>query len=143
MNDEVKFMTIDAKGRMMVPKSSILGKSEKILIAKENDITFSLHDLIVFNGYIEKLKIKREKAFDSGNLELFEYINDKINFLMFSKFGISNSDNQNRILIPPMVREMYELKDKVLICKGENHIKVFKSKEKYEEYEKKLVNSMK
>ena len=127
MNDEVKFMTIDAKGRMMVPKSSILGKSEKILIAKENDITFSLHDLIVFNGYIEKLKIKREKALDSGNLELFEFINDKINFLMFSKFGISNSDNQNRILIPPMVREKYELKDKVLLCNGEDHIKVFKN----------------
>lgn len=143
MNDEVKFMTIDAKGRMMVPKNSILGKSENILIARENDITFSLHDLIVFNGYIEKLKIKREKAFDSGNLELFEYINDKINFLMFSKFGISNSDNQNRILIPPMVREMYELKDKVLLCNGENHIKVFNSIEKYKEYEKKLVNSMK
>lgn len=143
MNDEVKFMTIDAKGRMMVPKSSILGKSEKILIAKENDITFSLHDLIVFNGYIEKLKIKREKALDSGNLELFEFINDKINFLMFSKFGISNSDNQNRILIPPMVREMYELKDKVLLCNGENHIKVFNGIEKYKEYEKKLVNSMK
>ena len=143
MNDEVKFMTIDAKGRMMVPKSSILGKSEKILIAKENDITFSLHDLIVFNGYIEKLKIKREKALDSGNLELFEFINDKINFLMFSKFGISNSDNQNRILIPPMVREKYELKDKVLLCNGENHIKVFNGIEKYKEYEKKLVNSMK
>ena len=142
MNDEVKFMTIDAKGRMMVPKSSILGKSEKILIAKENDITFSLHDLIVFNGYIEKL-IKREKALDSGNLELFEFINDKINFLMFSKFGISNSDNQNRILIPPMVREKYELKDKVLLCNGEDHIKVFNGIEKYEEYEKKLVNSMK
>ena len=143
MNDEVKFMTIDAKGRMMIPKNSILGKSENILIARENDITFSLHDLIVFNAYIEKLKIKREKAFDSGNLELFEYINDKINFLMFSKFGISNSDNQNRILIPPMVREMYELKDKVLLCNGENHIKVFNGIEKYKEYEKKLVNSMK
>ena len=143
MNDEVKFMTIDAKGRMMVPKNSILGKSEEILIARENDITFSLHDLIVFNGYIEKLKIKREKALDSGNLELFEFINDKINFLMFSKFGISNSDNQNRILIPPMVREMYELKDKVLLCNGEDHIIVFNGIEKYEEYEKKLVNSMK
>jgi len=143
MNDEIKFMTIDAKGRMMIPKNSILGKSENILIARENDITFSLHDLIVFNGYIEKLKIKREKAFDSGNLELFEYINDKINFLMFSKFGISNSDNQNRILIPPMVREMYELKDKVLLCNGENHIKVFNGIEEYKEYEKKLVNSMK
>lgn len=143
MNDEVKFMTIDAKGRMMVPKNSILGKSENILIARENDITFSLHDLIVFNGYIEKLKIKRKKAFDSGNAELFEFINDKINFLMFSKFGISNSDNQNRILIPPMVREMYELKDKVLLCNGENHIKVFNDIEKYKEYEKKLVNSMK
>ena len=88
MNDEIKFMTIDAKGRMMIPKNSILGKSENILIARENDITFSLHDLFVFNGYIEKLKIKREKAFDSGNSELFEFINDKINFLMFSKFGI-------------------------------------------------------
>lgn len=143
MLDEFKFVKIDTKGRIIIPKNSILGKSEEILIARENDITFSLHDLIVFNGYIEKLNIKREKAFDSGNLELFEYINDKINFLMFSKFGISNSDNQNRILIPPMVREMYELKDKVLLCNGENHIKVFNGIEKYEEYEKKLVNSMK
>lgn len=143
MLDEFKFVKIDTKGRIIIPKNSILGKSEEILIARENDITFSLHDLIVFNGYIEKLKIKREKAFDSGNLELFEYINDKINFLMFSKFGISNSDNQNRILIPPMVREMYELKDKVLLCNGEDHIKVFNGIEKYEEYEKKLVNSMK
>lgn len=143
MLDEFKFVKIDTKGRIIIPKNSILGKSEEILIARENNITFSLHDLIVFNGYIEKLKIKREKAFDSGNLELFEYINDKINFLMFSKFGISNSDNQNRILIPPMVREMYELKDKVLLCNGENHIKVFNGIEKYEEYEKKLVNSMK
>ena len=143
MLDEFKFVKIDTKGRIIIPKNSILGKSEEILIARENDITFSLHDLIVFNGYIEKLKIKREKALDSGNLELFEFINDKINFLMFSKFGISNSDNQNRILIPPMVREMYELKDKVLLCNGENHIKVFNGIEKYEEYEKKLVNSMK
>ena len=122
MLDEFKFVKIDTKGRIIIPKNSILGKSEEILIARENDITFSLHDLIVFNGYIEKLKI---------------------NFLMFSKFGISNSDNQNRILIPPMVREMYELKDKVLLCNGENHIKVFNGIEKYEEYEKKLVNSMK
>lgn len=143
MLDEFKFVKIDTKGRIIIPKNSILGKSEEILIARENDITFSLHDLIVFNGYIEKLKIKREKAFDSGNLKLFEFINDKINFLMFSKFGISNSDNQNRILIPPMVREKYELKDKVLLCNGENHIKVFNGIEKYEEYEKKLVNSMK
>ena len=132
MLDEFKFVKIDTKGRIIIPKNSILGKSENILIARENDITFSLHDLIVFNGYIEKLK--REKAFDSGNSELFEFINDKINFLMFSKFGISNSDNQNRILIPPMVREMYELKDKVLLCNGESHIKVFNGIEKYEEY---------
>lgn len=143
MLDEFKFVKIDTKGRIIIPKNSILGKSEEILIARENDIMFSLHDLIVFNGYIEKLKIKREKAFDSGNSELFEFINDKINFLMFSKFGISNSDNQNRILIPSMVREMYELKDKVLLCNGENHIKIFNGIEKYEEYEKKLVNSMK
>ena len=143
MLDEFKFVKIDTKGRIIIPKNSILGKSEEILIARENDITFSLHDLIVFNGYIEKLKIEREKAFDSGNSELFEFINDKINFLMFIKFGISNSDNQNRILIPPMVREMYGLKDKVLLCNGENHIKVFNGIEKYEEYEKKLVNSMK
>ena len=33
--------------------------------------------------------------------------------------------------------------DKVLLCNGENHIKVFNGIEKYEEYEKKLVNSMK
>ena len=49
MNDEVKFMTIDAKGRMMIPKNSILGKSENILIARENDITFSLHDLYYYD----------------------------------------------------------------------------------------------
>ncbi len=142
MNDEVKFMTIDAKGRMMIPKNSILGKSENILIARENDITFSLHDLIVFNGYIEKLKRKREKAFDSGDMRLFEYLNNKINLLMISKFGVSDTDGNNRILLPSMIREMYDLKNEILLFSGEDHLKAFNDMKNYQEYEKRLINNM-
>ena len=42
-----------------------------------------------------------------------------------------------------MVREKYELKDKVLLCNGEDHIKVFKNDEKKKEYEKRLINNLK
>lgn len=136
-------MKIDEKGRITVPKNSILGKSEKILIEKEDDLTFSLYDLFIFNEYIEKLKIKREKAFDSGNMILFEYINDKINLLMISKFGVSNTDGQNRILLPSIVREEYNLKNEVLLFSGEDHLKAFNDIENYKEYEKRLINKIK
>ena len=143
MNEGIKKMKIDEKGRITVPKNSILGKSEKILIEKEDDLTFSLYDLFVFNEYIEKLKIKREKAFDSGNMILFEYINDKINLLMISKFGVSNTDGQNRILLPSIVREEYNLKNEVLLFSGEDHLKAFNDIENYKEYEKRLINKIK
>ena len=42
MLDEFKFVKIDTKGRIIIPKNSILGKSENILIARENDITICL-----------------------------------------------------------------------------------------------------
>lgn len=143
MNEGIKKMKIDEKGRITVPKNSILGKSEKILIEKEDDLTFSLYDLFIFNEYIEKLKIKREKAFDSGNMILFEYINDKINLLMISKFGVSNTDGQNRILLPSIVREEYNLKNEVLLFSGEDHLKAFNDIENYKEYEKRLINKIK
>ncbi len=143
MNEGIKKMKIDTKGRITVPKNSILGKSEKILIEKEDDLTFLLYDLFIFNGYIEKLKIKREKAFDSGNMILFEYINDKINLLMISKFGVSNTDGQNRILLPQIVREEYNLKNEVLLFSGEDHLKAFNDIENYKEYEKRLINKIK
>ena len=118
MNEEIKKMKIDGKGRITVPKNSIIGKSEKVLIEKEDDLTFSLYDLFIFNGYIEKLKRKREKAFDSGDMRLFEYLNNKINLLMISKFGVSDTDGNNRILLPSMIREMYDLKNEILLFSG-------------------------
>ena len=117
-------------------------KSEKVLIEKEDDLTFSLYDLFIFNGYIEKLKRKREKAFDSGDMRLFEYLNNKINLLMISKFGVSDTDGNNRILLPSMIREMYDLKNEILLFSGEDHLKAFNDMKNYQEYEKRLINNM-
>lgn len=132
MNEEIKKMKIDGKGRITVPKNSIIGKSEKVLIEKEDDLTFSLYDLFIFNGYIEKLKRKREKAFDSGDMRLFEYLNNKINLLMISKFGVSDTDGNNRILLPSMIREMYDLKNEILLFSGEDHLKAFNDMKNYQ-----------
>ena len=142
MNEEIKKMKIDGKGRITVPKNSIIGKSEKVLIEKEDDLTFSLYDLFIFNGYIEKLKRKREKAFDSGDMRLFKYLNNKINLLMISKFGVSDTDGNNRILLPSMIREMYDLKNEILLFSGEDHLKAFNDMKNYQEYEKRLINNM-
>lgn len=142
MNEEIKKMKIDGKGRITVPKNSIIGKSEKVLIEKEDDLTFSLYDLFIFNGYIEKLKRKREKAFDSGDMRLFEYLNNKINLLMISKFGVSDTDGNNRILLSSMIREMYDLKNEILLFSGEDHLKAFNDMKNYQEYEKRLINNM-
>ena len=38
---------------------------------------------------------------------------------------------------------MYDIEDRVLMCDGVDHIKVFKNDEKKKEYEKRLINNLK
>ena len=75
-------------------------------------------------------------------MRLFEYLNNKINLLMISKFGVSDTDGNNRILLPSMIREMYDLKNEILLFSGEDHLKAFNDMKNYQEYEKRLINNM-
>ena len=57
---------------------------------------------------------------------------------MVNILGEQKIDPQNRIVILENVRKMYEIKKSVLLCNGDNHIKVFKDEEKLDEYVKEL-----
>ena len=46
-NNIINYAKIDQNGEIIVPKTSVIGESENILIRKENDLTFSIYDLFV------------------------------------------------------------------------------------------------
>ena len=130
--------SLDDKGRLIIPKKSILTKENDILFVRENSLTFSLYYIDEYNKLLEELKLKKSKAIDSGNSGIVNYINDQINRIMVNILGRHKIDSQNRIVILENVRKMYEIKKSVLLCNGDNHIKVFKDEEKLNEYVKEL-----
>ena len=130
--------SLDDKGRLIIPKKSILTKENDILFVRENSLTFSLYNIDEYNKLLEELKLKKSKAIDSGNSGTVNYINDQINSIMVNILGRHKIDSQNRIVILENVRKMYEIKKSVLLCNGDNHIKVFKDEEKLNEYVKEL-----
>ena len=61
-NNVIYYAKIDQNGEIIVPKTSIIGESENILIRKEDDLTFSIYDLIEYKKILEKLKQASEMA---------------------------------------------------------------------------------
>ena len=46
-NNVIYYAKMDQNGEIIVPKTSVIGESENILIRKEDDLTFSIYDLFV------------------------------------------------------------------------------------------------
>lgn len=142
-NNVIYYAKMDQNGEIIVPKTSVIGESENILIRKEDDLTFSIYDLIEYKKILEKLKQESEVALFCGNIKRKEFFDEYIKKLSFSVLDVIRKDSSNKVLIPNHVKDMYDIEDRVLVCDGIDHIKVFKNDENKKEYEKRLINIFK
>lgn len=142
-NNVIYYAKMDQNGEIIVPKTSVIGESENILIRKEDDLTFSIYDLIEYKKILEKLKQASEMAISCGNIKRKKFFDEYIKELSFSVLDVIRKDSSNKVLIPNCVKDMYDIEDRVLVCNGVDHIKVFKNDDKKREYEKRLINIFK
>ena len=138
--DIINYSRLNKDNEILIPKNSIVGKSDSILIRKEDDLTFSIYDLIEYKKILEKIKQESEVALFCGNIKRKEFFDEYIKKLSFSVLDVIRKDSSNKVLIPNCVKDMYDIEDRVLVCDGIDHIKVFKNDEYNKEYEKRLIN---
>lgn len=141
--DIINYSRLNKDNEILIPKNSIVGKSDSILIRKEDDLTFSIYDLIEYKKILEKIKQESEVALFCGNIKRKEFFDEYIKKLSFSVLDVIRKDSSNKVLIPNYVKDMYDIEDRVLVCDGIDHIKVFKNDENKKEYEKRLINIFK
>lgn len=141
--DIINYSRLNKDNEILIPKNSIVGKSDSILIRKEDDLTFSIYDLIEYKKILEKLKQESEMAISCGNIKRKKFFDEYIKELSFSKLDVIRKDSSNKVLIPNCVKDMYDIEDRVLVCNVVDHIKVFKNDDKKREYEKRLINIFK
>lgn len=141
--DIINYSRLNKDNEILIPKNSIVGKSDSILIRKEDDLTFSIYDLIEYKKILEKIKQESEVALFCGNKKRKEFFDEYIKKLSFSVLDVIRKDSSNKVLIPNHVKDMYDIEDRVLVCDGIDHIKVFKNDENKKEYEKRLINIFK
>lgn len=141
--DIINYSRLNKDNEILIPKNSIVGKSDSILIRKEDDLTFSIYDLIEYKKILEKIKQESEVALFCGNIKRKEFFDEYIKKLSFSVLDVIRKDSSNKVLIPNHVKDMYDIEDRVLVCNGVNHIKIFKNDDKKREYEKRLINIFK
>lgn len=139
----INYSRLNKDNEILIPKNSIVGESENILIRKEDDLTFSIYDLIEYKKILEKLKQASEMAISCGNIKRKKFFDEYIKELSFGKLDVIRKDSSNKVLIPNCVKDMYDIEDRVLVCNGVNHIKIFKNDDKKREYEKRLINIFK
>lgn len=142
-NNVIYYAKMDQNGEIIVPKTSVIGESENILIRKEDDLTFSIYDLIEYKKILEKLKQESEMAISCGNIKRKKFFDEYIKELSFSVLDVIKKGSSNKVLIPNHVKDMYDIEDRVLVCNGVNHIKIFKNDDKKRAYEKRLINIFK
>lgn len=141
--DIINYSRLNKDNEILIPKNSIVGKSDSILIRKEDDLTFSIYDLIEYKKILEKIKQESEVALFCDNIKRKEFFDEYIKKLSFSVLDVIRKDSSNKVLIPNHVKDMYDIEDRVLVCDGIDHIKVFKNDENKKEYEKRLINIFK
>lgn len=141
--DIINYSRLNKDNEILIPKNSIVGKSDSILIRKEDDLTFSIYDLIEYKKILEKIKQESEVTLFCGNIKRKEFFDEYIKKLSFSVLDVIRKDSSNKVLIPNHVKDMYDIEDRVLVCDGIDHIKVFKNDENKKEYEKRLINIFK
>ena len=141
--DIINYSRLNKDNEILIPKNSIVGKSDSILIRKEDDLTFSIYDLIEYKKILEKIKQESEVALFCGNIKRKEFFDEYIKKLSFSVLDVIRKDSSNKVLIPNHVKDMYDIEDRVLVCNGVNHIKIFKNDDKKRAYEKRLINIFK
>ena len=141
--DIINYSRLNKDNEILIPKNSIVGKSDSILIRKEDDLSFSIYDLIEYKKILEKIKQESEVALFCGNIKRKKFFDEYIKELSFSVLDVIRKDSSNKVLIPNCVKDMYDIEDRVLVCNGVDHIKVFKNDEKKREYEKRLINIFK
>lgn len=141
--DIINYSRLNKDNEILIPKNSIVGKSDSILIRKEDYLTFSIYDLIEYKKILEKLKHESEMALSCGNIKRKEFFDEYIKELSSGKLDVIKKSSSNKVLIPNHVKDMYDIEDRVLMCDGVDHIKVFKNDEKKKEYEKRLINNLK
>ena len=141
--DIINYSRLNKDNEILIPKNSIVGKSDSILIRKEDDLTFSIYDLIEYKKILEKIKQESEVAISCGNIKRKKFFDEYIKELSFSVLDVIRKDSSNKVLIPNCVKDMYDIEDRVLVCNGVDHIKVFKNDDKKREYEKRLINIFK
>ncbi len=141
--DIINYSSLNKDNEILIPKNSIVGKSDSILIRKEDDLSFSIYDLIEYKKILEKIKQESEVALFCGNIKRKKFFDEYIKELSFSVLDVIRKDSSNKVLIPNCVKDMYDIEDRVLVCNGVDHIKVFKNDDKKREYEKRLINIFK
>lgn len=141
--DIINYSRLNKDNEILIPKNSIVGKSDSILIRKEDDLTFSIYDLIEYKKILEKIKQESEMAISCGNIKIKKSFDEYIKELSFSVLDVIRKDSSNKVLISNCVKDMYDIEDRVLVCNGVDHIKVFKNDDKKREYEKRLINIFK
>ena len=67
--DIINYSRLNKDNEILIPKNSIVGKSDSILIRKEDDLTFSIYDLIEYKKILEKIKQDSEVALFCGNIK--------------------------------------------------------------------------
>lgn len=134
--------SLDDKNRLIIPKESILKSDKEIVLVEENNLTFSLYDIDKYNEKEAELIMKKSKAIDDGNNEVVEYLDAQLNLLEINILSRQQMNSDNRITILKNIKEMYEIEKSVILCNGYKHIKVFRDEEKFDEYRKKLINTI-
>ena len=142
-NNIINYAKIDENSEIIVPKTSIIGNSENILIRKEDNLTFSIYDLIEYKKILEKLKQESEMAALNDNIKRKKFFDAYIEELSSGILDIINKGLSNKVLITKKVKYMDDVEDRVILCDGLDHIKVFKNDENKKKYEKKIINNLK
>lgn len=127
---------VDDNRRIIIPKDTGVAEGEMLCLIRENDLAFKICSYKLVEAKLEKYR-KLINCSKSSKEELErKNMRDILTLSIMDKVLV---DCQNRVRIPKVVMEEYQIADKVILCGSDDHLKVFSCDEKYDKYIKRLT----
>lgn len=120
---------IDNKGRVIIPAKLRHELGNDFVVTKGVDKCISIYTKEGFDVFLDKLdKLPNHKA-----------VNRQYERELFKNMNIGNMDNNGRVLIPEILREMQNIKDEVYIIGVRDRIEIW-DKQTHDDYESQVAS---
>lgn len=130
-------ISMDSKNRIIIPAKTHIEKKDSLVLYEE-DFYLTIYSIKKIEEKLNRLNSFHKKFLLMGRIDSADKIQQEINYICSSVAEKLIADSQHRIILPKIIVDEYDFKNKIFIQGEFDHINLFNNEQSFRDYKKLL-----